>query len=65
MDEQNLPVLIIGDMNGRGAERQVTTLEGEEWAAIHGCLFKETSAKTGINVDETLIDVVRKVRRRV
>merc|ERR1712043_106066 len=40
------------DMVGE-KEIQVSTDEAKEWATSHGILFVETSAKTGVGVQET------------
>lgn len=49
---QNIVVMLIGNKCDLDATRQVTTAEGEQFAAKHGLHFKETSAKTAENVDE-------------
>lgn len=41
----------------------ITFLEGRDLAKHFGCKFIETSAKVGVNVDETFTDLVREIRR--
>lgn len=47
---EDTPILIVG--NKIDLPSQVPAQEVQKFAVNHGCLFVETSAKTGINVDE-------------
>jgi Ras-related protein Rab-1A len=47
---ENIPVLIVG--NKIDLPSAVSAQEVQKFATKHGCLFIETSAKTGINVEE-------------
>lgn len=42
-------------------KRQVTWHEGMEFAKLHGCLFVETSAKSGVAVTTAFEELVLKV----
>ncbi|KAK3361272.1 GTPase NRas precursor [Lasiosphaeria ovina] len=57
-----MPIIIVGNMCDRAAEREVMTQEGEALAKELGCDFVEASAKTGTNVDRAFCDAVRRVR---
>ena len=41
-------------------KREVSTEEGERFAAEHGLVFLETSAKTAHNVEDAFINTARK-----
>lgn len=43
-------IMLVGSKTDISDKRQVTTEEGEEKAKAFGCLFIETSAKSGHNV---------------
>lgn len=43
--------------------RQVNATEGQELAKSFGCPFKETSAKSRINVDESWFELVREIKK--
>jgi GTPase KRas protein len=62
------PVKIVaGNKCDLSTSRQVSAREGLEWARRRGCGFMETSAREGVNVEETFGLIVRRVvenRRR-
>uniref|UniRef100_A0A7S1FA80 Uncharacterized protein n=1 Tax=Noctiluca scintillans TaxID=2966 RepID=A0A7S1FA80_NOCSC len=41
--------------------RAITSEEGEAFAAANGLIFRETSAKTSVNVEETFLETARKI----
>ena len=45
----------------QGSDRNVTREEGQQFAQQHGCLFVETSAKTGTAVAQAFEELVLKV----
>ena len=47
---QDVVIMLVGNKTDLADRRQVTTEEGAEKAKADGCLFIETSAKTGTNV---------------
>ena len=53
-DDTNVPMVLIGCKCDLEDKREVTSEEGKSFAEGHGMLFFETSAKTGVNVDESL-----------
>ena len=57
----NLVIVLVGNKGDLEGHRKVTREEGEGFAAAHGLLFVETSAKTRENVDEAFLAPARKV----
>jgi len=57
-----VPLVIVGNKCDLSDHRQVTTAEGSELARSYNARFRETSAKSRINVDECWFDLVREVR---
>lgn len=58
---QNVQIIIIGNKIDLNTERQVEFVEGKEFADEKKLQFFETSAKTGINVEEafkTMFEIV-------
>eukprot|EP00300_Choanocystis_sp_HF-7_P030925 c39940_g1_i1.p1 GENE.c39940_g1_i1~~c39940_g1_i1.p1 ORF type:complete len:198 (+),score=39.05 c39940_g1_i1:49-642(+) len=55
--------LLVGNKLDLGSSRQVSREEAESLAASNGMLYFETSAKTGQNVEEAILSLVRKVNR--
>eukprot|EP00761_Pharyngomonas_kirbyi_P011944 gb/GECH01011970.1/.p1 GENE.gb/GECH01011970.1/~~gb/GECH01011970.1/.p1 ORF type:complete len:183 (+),score=33.61 gb/GECH01011970.1/:1-549(+) len=62
-DTDTVPAILIGNKADLEQERQVSWEDGEAKAKQWGCLFLETSAKTGMNVDEAFTKLVREVER--
>ena len=50
-----------GDAEGDGDARKVTTKEGRDYAEEEGLLFFETSAKTGVNVQEVFTAIANAI----
>lgn len=46
-------------------KREVSTEEGQRFAAEHGLVFLETSAKTAHNVEEAFINTARKIHEKI
>ena len=53
----NFPVILIGNKCDL-EERDITQIEGELFANEHGFSFEETSCKEGINIEESVQDLV-------
>src|SRR3990167_4523131 len=60
-DVDNVPMVIIGNKCDLESDRQVETQAGEMVAARHKAAFFETSAKFGINVDEAINALSKKI----
>jgi len=57
----NTVIMLIGNKADMEARRQVTMAEGEKFAADHGLIFLETSAKTAANVEEAFVRTASKI----
>ncbi|NWH32844.1 RAB17 protein, partial [Chloropsis hardwickii] len=57
-------IALVGNKTDLGAEREVTTEEGEEFAQTKGLLFMETSAKSNHQVNDVFMSVVQELLRR-
>lgn len=63
-DEDEYPMIILGNKCDLEHEREIQTHEGKELAKQLGnCPFLETSAKARINVEEAFFEVVREIRK--
>ena len=51
--------VLVGNKIDKEESRVVSTEEGEKIANEFGLKFFECSAKTGVNVDETFLDVIK------
>jgi len=59
---EKIPLVLVGNKCDLEDNRQITTGEGMELAKSFGCPFRETSAKTRVNVDDVWFDLVREIR---
>ena len=57
-------IVIVGNKIDLEMNREVTTEEGKTLAKEYNFDFYETSAKTRINIDESIFQLVRNVRRK-
>jgi len=57
-------VIVGNKIDVAGDARKVTTREGQELADKWGVPFIETSAKTRVNIEECITEVVRRVYKR-
>jgi len=62
-DAEKLPIMLVGNKCDLEDRREVETHEGEHLAKVIGCQFKEASAKTRENVEESFYDLVREIRK--
>eukprot|EP01095_Lingulamoeba_sp_RSL-Kostka_P009188 TRINITY_DN3152_c0_g1_i2.p1 TRINITY_DN3152_c0_g1~~TRINITY_DN3152_c0_g1_i2.p1 ORF type:complete len:117 (+),score=32.29 TRINITY_DN3152_c0_g1_i2:430-780(+) len=64
-NEENidLPIVIVGNKCDLDNERGVETSQGLDIAREYDCPFYETSAKERINIEESIFDLVREIRR--
>ncbi|KAF7351684.1 Protein ras-2 [Mycena sanguinolenta] len=56
-------VVVVGNKSELGTKREVSVKEGQDLAKELGCMFMETSARQGMNVEEAFVDVVRQIWR--
>ena len=63
-DEDGLPMMLVGNKCDLEEEREVPQEEGTALADKLGCQFREASAKTRANVEESFYDLVRAIRKR-
>jgi len=61
-DVEKIPLMLVGNKCDLEDKREVSTQEGQDLARAFGASFKETSAKTRVNVEEAFYDLVRKIR---
>ena len=61
----NTVIMLIGNKADMEARRQVSTAEGEKFAADHGLIFLETSAKTAANVEEAFVRTASKIHDNI
>lgn len=62
-DEDEYPMIILGNKCDLENEREVQTNDGKDLSKSLGCPFLETSAKARINVEEAFYEVVREIRK--
>eukprot|EP01117_Protostelium_nocturnum_P012174 TRINITY_DN446_c0_g1_i1.p1 TRINITY_DN446_c0_g1~~TRINITY_DN446_c0_g1_i1.p1 ORF type:complete len:188 (+),score=73.48 TRINITY_DN446_c0_g1_i1:143-706(+) len=62
-DKSKVPLVVIGNKCDLEELREVTTLEGKQLAESFGAQFLETSAKSGVNIEETFAGVVNAIQR--
>jgi small GTP-binding protein len=60
-DVDYVPMVIVGNKCDLSDRRVITTEQGEVLASKCACKFFEASAKTGINVDQAFLDLVRQI----
>eukprot|EP01138_Halocafeteria_seosinensis_P016515 gb/GECG01016846.1/.p1 GENE.gb/GECG01016846.1/~~gb/GECG01016846.1/.p1 ORF type:complete len:212 (+),score=25.86 gb/GECG01016846.1/:1-636(+) len=58
---KNVVKLLVGNKVDIGAERQVSSSEGQSWARSHGMLFIEASAKTKQGIQSVFDELMRKI----
>ncbi|KAJ6578632.1 P-loop containing nucleoside triphosphate hydrolase protein [Mycena vulgaris] len=62
MKGENAPLMLLGNKCDDGVGRAVSQKEGEALTQRLGCPFLEVSAKTGLNVEQAFVDMVRLLR---
>ncbi|KAG0249459.1 hypothetical protein BG011_009279 [Mortierella polycephala] len=63
---EQVPIMMVGnkcDLERKGS-REVSTAVGAQFAQQSNALFVETSAKTGVNILEMIIELVRDIERK-
>lgn len=59
--KEDIVIMLLGNKADMEDARQVPTLRGAEVAQEHGIEFLETSAKSGLNVQEAFASLTRKI----
>jgi len=62
-DQQDIPILLVGNKIDLVGDRVVSTEQGKELAANFGAGFIEASAKTNTNVAEIFFELVRMINK--
>lgn len=63
--QSNMVIMLIGNKNDLEHRRAVSFEEGKAFAAEHGLIFMETSAKTAYNVEEAFINTAKKILENI
>jgi len=58
-----VPVVVVGNKADLASQREVPTEEGKKLATLWNVPFYEASAKDGMNVEESWIELVRELRK--
>ena len=58
-DNEESPMLLVGNKCDLEGYRQVDSLEAERFASVRGLSYLETSARTRVNVEEAFFSLVR------
>ena len=58
---EDFPIVLIGNKCDLKEEREIKTEEGNDLANKYGFLFFETSSKEGINIKESILELVLKI----
>ena len=61
-NRDRVPMVLVGNKTDL-PNREVNFNEGNHLAARLGCPFIETSAKTGMNVEEVFAQIIREIRK--
>ena len=62
-DVETIPMMLVGNKCDLEDKREVSSQEGQKLAKSFNSAFKETSAKTRMNVEEAFYDLVRQIRK--
>jgi GTPase KRas protein len=62
-DTNHFPMVLLGNKIDLADQREVSENEGRQLAQEWGCPYFETSAKTRVNVEESIFELVRLIPR--
>ncbi|KAG0324698.1 hypothetical protein BG004_003395, partial [Podila humilis] len=62
-ESENVPIILAANKSDLEEERQVDREIGEEFARLSNAYYIETSAKTGFNISEAMLELVREIVR--
>ncbi|CAD6580287.1 MAG: hypothetical protein CYPHOPRED_001182 [Cyphobasidiales sp. Tagirdzhanova-0007] len=65
--EEKVVIILVGNKVDASTDdsREVSSEEGQEWAAEHGMEYIETSAKTGQGVEEAFEETAKRIHSRL
>ncbi|XP_016416532.1 ras-related protein Rab-37-like [Sinocyclocheilus rhinocerous] len=63
--QDDVVIMLLGNKSDMTSARAIRREEGEKLAREYGVIFLETSAKTGLNVDEAFMTVGKELVRRL
>lgn len=61
----NMTVMLIGNKSDLSSKRAVSVEEGQQFAAEHGLIFLETSAKTAEHVEEAFLATAENIYQKI
>jgi len=61
----DITIILVGNKSDIADKRQVSTEEGQAYAAEHGLMFFETSARTGDNVEKAFTAVAEDIHQKI
>ncbi|CEP15039.1 hypothetical protein [Parasitella parasitica] len=64
LDDETIPFILVGNKSDLAHLRTVDKKDAQELADKWRCPYIETSAKTRTNVDETYVELLRKIKAR-
>lgn len=59
---ERIPMVVVGNKCDLEADRQATAEEGEEYARRLNAPYLETSARTGVNLEDAFLRLVKEVQ---
>uniref|UniRef100_A0A672PWR2 Ras-related protein Rab-37-like n=1 Tax=Sinocyclocheilus grahami TaxID=75366 RepID=A0A672PWR2_SINGR len=62
--QDDVVIMLLGNKSDMASARAIRRDEGEKLAREYGVIFLETSAKTGLNVDEAFMTVAKELVSR-
>ncbi|ORY46614.1 ras-domain-containing protein [Rhizoclosmatium globosum] len=62
LDNDHIPFILVGNKCDLESQRKVSARDAESRAKQWGCPYLEASAKTRVNVDESFLMLMRKIR---
>lgn len=62
-ESEQVPIVIAANKSDLEQEREVEFATGEEFAKLSNAYYIETSAKTGENINEMMVELVREIVR--
>lgn len=61
---ENVVKILIGNKKDLESQRQVSTEEASKFAESQGMKYLETSAKDGLNIEESFVNLVKEMKKK-